>query len=151
MDLLISLSGVSHKEDIEDQGYDFPRRCGSCKGGWNESVENVMQGKDSTPSKHSVLRPLVFLALLGAIIFTMRYFQLDQYLEKERLRQAVAGYGASGPLIYMLIWVAAPPLFLPVLPFPWLAVSYSAPFGGWSIPSSERPLAPLWPSWWLAI
>ena len=46
----------------------------------------------------------------------MRYFQLDQYLEKERLRRAVAGYGALGPLIYMLICVAAPPLFLPGLP-----------------------------------
>lgn len=46
----------------------------------------MMQDKESAPSKPSVIRPLVFLALLGAIIFTVRYFQLDQYLEKERLR-----------------------------------------------------------------
>jgi uncharacterized membrane protein YdjX (TVP38/TMEM64 family) len=90
----------------------------------------MMQGKDSTPSKHSVLRPLVFLALLGAIIFTLRYFQLDQYLEKERLRQAVAGYGALGPLIYMLIWVAAPPLFLPVLPIGLAGGILFGPFWG---------------------
>lgn len=75
-----------------------------------------MQDKESAPSKPSIFRPLVFLALLGAIIFTVRYFQLDQYLEKERLRQVVAGYGTLGPVIYTLIWIAAPPLFLPGLP-----------------------------------
>ena len=79
-------------------------------------MENLMQDKESAPSKPSVIRPLVFLALLGAIIFTVRYFQLDQYLEKERLRQVVASYGTLGPVIYTLIWVAAPPLFLPGLP-----------------------------------
>jgi uncharacterized membrane protein YdjX (TVP38/TMEM64 family) len=46
----------------------------------------------------------------------VRYFQLDQYLEKERLQQMVAAYGIWGPLVYLLIWVAAPPLFLPGLP-----------------------------------
>jgi len=90
----------------------------------------MMQDKESAPSKPSVIRPLVFLALLGAIIFTVRYLQLDQYLEKERLRQVVAGYGALGPLIYMLIWVAAPPLFLPGLPIGLAGGILFGPFWG---------------------
>jgi len=89
-----------------------------------------MQDKESAPSKPSVIRPLVFLALLGAIIFTVRYFQLDQYLEKERLRQVVAGYGTLGPVIYTLIWVAAPPLFLPGLPIGLAGGILFGPFWG---------------------
>ncbi len=89
-----------------------------------------MQDKESAPSKPSVIRPLVFLALLGAIILTVRYFQLDQYLEKERLRQAVAGYGTWGPVIYTLIWVAAPPLFLPGLPIGLAGGILFGPFWG---------------------
>jgi uncharacterized membrane protein YdjX (TVP38/TMEM64 family) len=93
-------------------------------------MENMMQDKESAPSKPSVIRPLVFLALLGAIIFTVRYFQLDQYLEKERLRQVVAGYGTLGPVIYTLIWVAAPPLFLPGLPIGLAGGILFGPFWG---------------------
>jgi uncharacterized membrane protein YdjX (TVP38/TMEM64 family) len=93
-------------------------------------MENMMHDKESAPSKPSVIRPLVFLALLGAIIFTVRYFQLDQYLEKERLRQVVAGYGTLGPVIYMLIWVAAPPLFLPGLPIGLAGGILFGPFWG---------------------
>ena len=89
-----------------------------------------MQDKESAPSKTSVIRPLVFLALLGAIIFTVHYFQLDQYLEKERLRQVVAGYGTLGPVIYTLIWVAAPPLFLPGLPIGLAGGILFGPFWG---------------------
>ena len=89
-----------------------------------------MRDKESAPSKPSVIRPLVFLALLGAIIFTVRYFQLDQYLEKERLRQVVAGYGTLGPVIYTLIWVAAPPLFLPGLPIGLAGGILFGPFWG---------------------
>jgi len=93
-------------------------------------MENMMQDKESAPPKPSVIRPLVFLALLGAIIFTARYFQLDQYLEKERLRQVVAGYGTLGPVIYTLIWVAAPPLFLPGLPIGLAGGILFGPFWG---------------------
>ena len=89
-----------------------------------------MQDKESAPSKPSVIRPLVFLALLGAIIFSVHYFQLDQYLETERLRQVVTGYGTLGPVIYMLIWVVAPPLFLPGLPIGLAGGILFGPFWG---------------------
>ena len=74
-----------------------------------------MPGAES-PTKAGLWRPLVFLLLLAGIIFLVRYYQLDQYLEKERLRQLIAGYGVWGPIIYLAIWLAAPPMFLPGLP-----------------------------------
>jgi hypothetical protein len=40
-------------------------------------MENLMHDKESAPPKPSVIRPPVFLALLGTIILTVRYFQLD--------------------------------------------------------------------------
>lgn len=40
---------------------------------------------------------------------------MDWYLEKEHLRQLIAGYGIWAPIIYQLIWTIATSLFLPVL------------------------------------
>jgi uncharacterized membrane protein YdjX (TVP38/TMEM64 family) len=67
-------------------------------------------------AKAPVLRPLIFVLLVTAIILTVHYFHLGQYLGKERLRHWIAGYGMWGPLLYLLIWALAPPLFLPGLP-----------------------------------
>jgi len=89
-----------------------------------------MQDKGPSPAKPSIFRPLAFLALLGAIIFTVRYFQLDQYLEKEHLRQVIAAYGIWGPVVYVLIWIAAPPLFLPGLPIGLAGGIIFGPFWG---------------------
>jgi uncharacterized membrane protein YdjX (TVP38/TMEM64 family) len=66
--------------------------------------------------KVSVIRPLIFVLLIVAIIVAVRAFHLQQYMDKERLRQLVASYGFWGPGIYLLIWSLAPPLFLPGLP-----------------------------------
>jgi uncharacterized membrane protein YdjX (TVP38/TMEM64 family) len=72
---------------------------------------------DATPRvKASPLKPLIFILLVAVIIISVRMLHLDQYLEKERLRQFVAGYGVWGPIIYLAIWTLAPPLFLPGLP-----------------------------------
>jgi len=76
----------------------------------------LLPDNGSVPLKPFVFQPLVFLALLGGIIFTVRSFQFDQYLEKERLRQIVAGYGILGPVSYILSWVAAALLCLPGFP-----------------------------------
>jgi uncharacterized membrane protein YdjX (TVP38/TMEM64 family) len=60
----------------------------------------------------------------------VRYFHLDQYLEKEPLREMIADYGLWGPIIYMLIWLAAPPLFLPGLPIGLAGGVLFGPFWG---------------------
>jgi uncharacterized membrane protein YdjX (TVP38/TMEM64 family) len=72
---------------------------------------------NETPAaKVSPLKPLLFILLIVVVIITVRLFHLNQYLEKEWLRQFVAGYGVWGPIIYLIIWTVAPPLFLPGLP-----------------------------------
>lgn len=88
-----------------------------------------MQEKVSS-SKPSVIRPLLFLFLLAGIIFGVRYFHLDQFLEKERLRQVIAAYGMWGPMIYMCTWLVAPPLFLPGLPIGLAGGILFGPFWG---------------------
>jgi uncharacterized membrane protein YdjX (TVP38/TMEM64 family) len=80
--------------------------------------------------KISAAKPVFFLLLLAACIILVRFFNLDQYLEKERLRQVVAGYGAWGPVIYLLIWTLAPPLFLPGLPITLAGGVLFGPFWG---------------------
>lgn len=89
-----------------------------------------MQNNSYNPPKPSLVRPLVFLLLLVGIIFMVQYFHLGQYLEKERLREMIAAYGLWGPIIYMLIWLAAPPLFLPGLPIGLAGGSLFGPFWG---------------------
>jgi len=64
------------------------------------------------------------------VIITVRVFHLDQYLEKERLRQFVAGYGVWGPVIYLIVWTLAPPLFLPGLPITLTGGVLFGPFWG---------------------
>jgi uncharacterized membrane protein YdjX (TVP38/TMEM64 family) len=86
---------------------------------------------NATPrAKASPLKPLIFILLVAVIIITVRMLHLDQYLEKERLRQFVAGYGVWGPIIYLAIWTLAPPLFLPGLPITLAGGVLFGPFWG---------------------
>jgi len=86
---------------------------------------------NETPTaKASPLKPLLFILLVAVIIIAVRVWHLDQYLEKERLRQFVAGYGVWGPIIYLAIWTLAPPLFLPGLPITLAGGVLFGPFWG---------------------
>jgi uncharacterized membrane protein YdjX (TVP38/TMEM64 family) len=76
------------------------------------------------------LRPLVFLVFLAGAVWGVRYFELGQYLEKERLRQAIAAFGLWAPLIYLAVWTLAPPLFLPGLPITLAGGILFGPFWG---------------------
>lgn len=67
-------------------------------------------------TKTSKLRPLLFLLLVAGALITVHYFHLEQYLEKERLRQFISSYGAWGPVIYLILWILIPAMFLPGLP-----------------------------------
>jgi uncharacterized membrane protein YdjX (TVP38/TMEM64 family) len=64
--------------------------------------------------KAAIIRPLIFLALLLAVV-AMPYFHLEQYLDKERLRRFGDSHGLLVPLIYLAVWAVAP-LFMPGLP-----------------------------------
>lgn len=85
---------------------------------------------ETTTAKASPLKPLLFILLIAGIIIAVRLLHLDQYLEKERLRQFVAGYGVWGPIIYLVIWTLAPPLFLPGLPITLTGGVLFGPFWG---------------------
>jgi uncharacterized membrane protein YdjX (TVP38/TMEM64 family) len=76
------------------------------------------------------LKPLVFLLLVVGIILAVRLFHLQEYLDKDRLRQWVAGFGAWGPAVYLLIWTLAPPLLLPGLPITLAGGLLFGPFWG---------------------
>jgi len=81
-------------------------------------------------ARASFWHPLIFLVFLAGAIWGVRYFELSQYLEKERLRQAIAAYGLWAPLIYLTVWTLAPPLFLPGLPITLAGGILFGPFWG---------------------
>lgn len=61
-------------------------------------------------------RLLIVLLLVGAIV-GVRALELDQFLDQEKLRQLIEGYGALGPVVFMALYALSPSLFLPGLPF----------------------------------
>lgn len=67
------------------------------------------------PPKVSIIRPLIFLLILGAGIVAVQVFHLQEYLRGDRLQQFVASLGAWGPLVYLAVWTVLP-LFCPGLP-----------------------------------
>ena len=66
--------------------------------------------------KKNNLKLFLFLAPLIGVIVALKATGLDQYLEKERLHLWIKGYGAWGPLVYVLVYSITPSLFLPGLP-----------------------------------
>ncbi|MDW7672624.1 MAG: TVP38/TMEM64 family protein, partial [Bacillota bacterium] len=64
-------------------------------------------------------RLLTVAGILGALILLVRMTGLSQIIRLENatiLRDWVAGFGAAGPLAYILLYIAACLLFLPGLP-----------------------------------
>ncbi|SHI54589.1 Uncharacterized membrane protein YdjX, TVP38/TMEM64 family, SNARE-associated domain [Malonomonas rubra DSM 5091] len=59
---------------------------------------------------------VALLALVVAAIVAVRTTGAMEYLEQERLRELIAGYGLIAPLVYMAIFCLAPVLLLPGLP-----------------------------------
>jgi uncharacterized membrane protein YdjX (TVP38/TMEM64 family) len=68
----------------------------------------------ATNKKASIIRPLLFLALIVAVI-AMQYLHPEQYLDQERLRQFGAAHRVLLPLLYLGVWTVGP-LFMPGLP-----------------------------------
>lgn len=67
--------------------------------------------------KRSVkIRIAILIAFLTLLMIGIYFFDLRAALDEHRLRAWIEEFGAAGPLIYILIFAAAPPLFLPGLP-----------------------------------
>jgi uncharacterized membrane protein YdjX (TVP38/TMEM64 family) len=66
-----------------------------------------------------VIRLLAVLAVIAAVVLAARHFGVFQHLTLEnmaKLKDWIAGYGVLGPVIYILLWIAACLFFLPGLP-----------------------------------
>jgi uncharacterized membrane protein YdjX (TVP38/TMEM64 family) len=64
--------------------------------------------------KTGVIRPLLLVVLIGLVI-AVQYMHVEQYLDKESLRQFGVSHGVLLPLMYLVAWTVGP-LFLPGLP-----------------------------------
>lgn len=72
----------------------------------------------SSSQKNILKISIVALAIL-VVVFLLRKFGIFQYLSPDnmaRLREWIVGFGILGPIIYILLWVAACIFFLPGLP-----------------------------------
>ncbi len=77
-----------------------------------------------------MVKRLVILLALVAVIAAVRLSGATQYLEQEKLRALIAGYGTLAPVIYMLTYAVAPALFLPGLPLTIAGGILFGPFWG---------------------
>lgn len=73
---------------------------------------------------------LAILAVVVAAIVTVRLTGATEYLEQEKLRALIQGYGVLAPAIFMVIFSIAPVLFLPGLPMAIVGGILFGPFWG---------------------
>jgi len=75
----------------------------------------------------SIAKFILFVFLILTSLFAVNYLNLESYLKPSVLREMVMGYGLWGPLIFILMYIAATVFFLPGSP---LTVAGGALFGG---------------------
>lgn len=57
----------------------------------------------------------MLIAFVAAAFVSVRFFGLVEYLDRDRLRLWVDGFGVWGPLVYILVYSIAPSLMMPGL------------------------------------
>ena len=85
-----------------------------------------MSNKNQQDRKKSIIKLLIFAAVLAGIITAVKMSGVDQYLDKDKLQGWIKGLGPWGPVLYILIYSITPALFLPGLP---LTVAGGLAFG----------------------
>ncbi len=90
------------------------------KRGLNDGMLNkAIQGNaslDKPKSKSGNLKKIMILALIAAAVVSIRFSGVLDHFDSETLRKTVADWGNFAPVIYILLYTAAPALFLPGLP-----------------------------------
>jgi uncharacterized membrane protein YdjX (TVP38/TMEM64 family) len=99
------------------------------KEGFAVTRERTFVPEQGKPKKRS-WKPLIFLILLVAAVAGMHLSGAAHYLQQDRLRELIAGYGALAPAIYILIYALAPVLLLPGLPITIAGGILFGPFWG---------------------
>ncbi len=84
----------------------------------------------ASPKKVSFTRPLIFILALAGLFIVARAFNLQEYLQEDRLRRFIAAGGGWGPFIFLLLWAIVPTLFLPCLPLTLAGGVLFGPFWG---------------------
>ncbi len=77
--------------------------------------ERTFTGKEEQ-KKGAIIKFLVFLFFLAVVIATVKAAGVSRYIEEQTLRTWIESYGATAPIVYMLVYAVAPALFLPGLP-----------------------------------
>jgi uncharacterized membrane protein YdjX (TVP38/TMEM64 family) len=65
--------------------------------------------------KKKNLKIIILAAFIISAVVLTRALNLDEYLEQDRLRGWIDGFGALGPLVYILLYSIAPSLMFPGL------------------------------------
>jgi uncharacterized membrane protein YdjX (TVP38/TMEM64 family)/Fe-S oxidoreductase len=85
---------------------------------------------DDGESRKRPWKPVIFLILLAAAVVAVHLSGASRYLQKDRLQELIAAYGALAPTVYILIYTLAPVLFLPGLPITIVGGILFGPFWG---------------------
>ena len=76
------------------------------------------------------IRFIILLAFIIASVTFIKVTGIDEYLDQERLRAWISGYGVWGPIAYILLYSVAPSLMLPGLPITVAGGILFGPVGG---------------------
>jgi len=74
-----------------------------------------MSSLDKTKKKN-IIKLILFAGVIIFIVTLIKLTGLNEYLDKEKLHMWIKGFGAWGPLVYILVYSITPILFLPGLP-----------------------------------
>ncbi|HLC18651.1 MAG TPA: TVP38/TMEM64 family protein [Thermodesulfobacteriota bacterium] len=72
---------------------------------------------------------ILMVFIVGAFV-AVRAMGLGEYLDQEKLRDWISGFGLWGPVVYILIYCVAPSLMLPGLPITVVGGVLFGPFWG---------------------
>lgn len=78
-----------------------------------------MNSNDKGSARKNILKISIVLIAILVVFFLLRHFGIFQYLSLDnmtRLREWIISFGPLGPVMYILLWVAACIFFLPGLP-----------------------------------
>lgn len=64
----------------------------------------------------SLIKGAILVLLLISVILLQRYTHFEKYLDPERLKDWISGFGFWGPVIYILLYSIIPSLLVPGLP-----------------------------------
>jgi uncharacterized membrane protein YdjX (TVP38/TMEM64 family)/ferredoxin len=90
--------------------------------------ERTFAAGDET--RKSSMKALLLAVLLVAAIAAVHFSGASRYLEQEKLRELIQGYGILAPALYILIYSLAPVFFLPGLPITIVGGILFGPFWG---------------------